>query len=43
MIPHLLMYEKIGNDPLLISTAETDMSQLTNKSHNTDVCIGKSR
>ena len=31
MIPYLLIYEKIGNDPLLISNVETDMSQLTNE------------
>ena len=31
MIPYLLIYEKIGSDPLLISNVETDMSQLTNE------------
>ena len=36
MIPYLVVYEKIGNDPLLISNVETDMSRLSNELHNTD-------
>ena len=36
MIPYLPIYEKIGNDPLLISNVETDMLQLSNELHNSD-------
>ena len=36
MILFLLIYKKIDNELLLISNVETDMSQLTNKLHNTD-------
>ena len=36
MMPYLLIYEKIGNDPLLISNVEADMSQLSNELHNAD-------
>ena len=41
MIPYLLIYEKIGSDPLLISDEETDMSQLTNELHSTDDVLEK--
>ena len=41
MIPYLLIYEKIGNDPLLISNVETDMSQLSNELHSTDDVLEK--
>ena len=41
MIPYLLIYEKIGNDPLFISNVEADMSQLTNELHNTDDVLQK--
>ena len=41
MIPYLLIYEKIGSDPLLISDEETDMSQLTNELHSTDHVLEK--
>ena len=41
MMPYLLIYEKIGNDPLLISNVETDMSQLSNELHSTDDVLEK--
>ena len=41
MIPYLLIYEKISNDPLLIGNVETDMPQLTNELHNTDDVLEK--
>ena len=40
MISYLVIYEKFGKDPLLISNVETDMSRLSNELHNT---IEKSR
>ena len=41
MILFLLIYKKIDNELLLISNVETDMSQLTNKLHNTDDVLEK--
>ena len=41
IIPYLLIYEKIGNDPLLISNVETDMSQISNELHKTDDVLEK--
>ena len=41
MIPYLLIYEKIGNDPLVISNVETDMSQVSNELHKTDDVLEK--
>ena len=41
MISYLLICQKIGNDPLLISNVETDMSQLSNELHNIDDVLGK--
>ena len=41
MIPYLLIYGKIVNDPLLISNVETDMSRLTNELHNTGDVLEK--
>ena len=41
MIPYLVVYEKIGSNPLLISNVETDMSWLRNEFHNTDDILKK--
>ena len=41
MILFLLIYKTIDNELLLISNVETDMSQLTNKLHNTDDVLEK--
>ena len=41
MILYLLIYENIGNDPLLISNVETDMSRLSNELQNTDDVLEK--
>ena len=41
MIPYLVIYEKIYNDPLLIGNVETDRPKLSNKLHNTDDVLKK--
>ena len=41
MTHFLLIFEKIGNNPLLIGNVQTDISQLSNELRSTDDVLGK--